>query len=218
MSGHGTPRRGAGLERAGLLRPRDVANAAEFKRVADQLRQERLTAERVVPMIRRMVAARVPVSLPAEWIMVGVAEKLSEACGEVVAHSPAEARALAECGLTVASRLSDSYPQIIWAGTVARAWTDLAAAQCAGGDARTALASLDRADEALGDRGVFAHDRAIVDVARAVTLHALGRDEEALALLDDARKTCSDFGDRRRAEECERLKGVIGRAAGGGGG
>lgn len=210
MGGRWNRRRRVGLDFAVLWRARDAAKAAELARAAERLKQERAAAVAVVRTIRRMVAAGVAVDLPAEWITAGLAEKLSEACSEIVGHAPAHARTLAEYELEVANRLdASSYPRRARAAAVACAWTDLAVAHCQGGDPGAALVAFDRADEALREGRGTAHDRAVVDVARATTLHALGRHAEALALLEAARLLFADFGDDRRAAECERLKRVL---------
>lgn len=164
-----------------MWRARNPAKAAEFTRTAERLQQERAAAVPVVRILRRMVAARMSSSVPAEWVTVGVAEKLSDAFREMLPHAPEQARALAECAVGVAGRLDGSYPEIIRAAALAQAWTDLATADCRNGDPETALQSLDRADAALRGHPALGHDQAVVRMTRATALHALGRGDEALA-------------------------------------
>jgi hypothetical protein len=204
-------RRSLLAEFAGVFDARDLKGASELGQLARRLEEEKIRAVAAVRMIRRMASAGMPVPLPSEWITVGIVDGLTAASAEVVDRSPAQGRALAETTVAVAIRLDATYPPAIRISTVAQAWTQLAIVHSRGGDLQSSLGALDRADEALAERSArpLTHDKAIVDAARATVLYALGRDEEALALLRAASLSFRTLGDTRRKTECDRMTEII---------
>ncbi|HYK01816.1 MAG TPA: hypothetical protein VE974_08670 [Thermoanaerobaculia bacterium] len=115
--------------------------------------------------------------------------------------------ALAELATIVAANLDDDYPSVMRVMAVAGAWKEVANAHKYRSNYDEALAALYRADLALKDEPGLAHDRAILEFARATTLSEINRFPEALALLRDAAEIFGDHGDEHRIAQCELLRG-----------
>ena len=188
---------------------------AEFGRLWRQLEEERAAAKPIVRGISRLPSAYLAEEIRREWMTVGFVEELSNAARELVARGPAKCAALAELATRIAAVLDvAAYPSILRAQTAARAWKELANAYRYGSRCEAALAALNRADAALAGESAAAHDRAVLDLARATTLRDVGRAAEALTLLAEAVEVFRAHGTTERVAQCELLKGMICHAEG----
>jgi tetratricopeptide (TPR) repeat protein len=184
----------------------DAARArAEFVRVSSQFAQERHAAAAIVESTCRDPFEDRP-RIPEEWVTAGFVDVLASAAHDLLAVSPDRAAALAALATRIAARLDDRSPRILRAQCTKQAWLELSEAHRCQGEHEGALRALDRAERAIRDELVLAHDRATVDLARARVFRELGRLPEALELVSDATKIFFAHGDRVRAGQCERLR------------
>lgn len=183
----------------------DPARVAEFAATARKLQQER---EGAAATVTRLLAE----TPYAEWPKLAQREELrnsgalDELSREVVSRVdrvPLESLAIAQLGTAVADSLSaSSYPVVVLAQIRAQAWKDRGLALCYLARYPEALEAFDRAEDALRPFGTLAHDRAIVQFARATTLQEAKRYDESFALLGECKTIFIDHGDTRRHLMC----------------
>ena len=182
--------------------------AAEYERMAQVLDYERRIA---IPVIRQLLTMPSIPSRPhsQSWINAGMVFELADAVRESVNETPDRREQIAELATAIAAKLDDTYPQITRSQCVAQAWKELANIRRYRSNYDAALEALDRADEALRDHLALAHDKAVIDLARATTLRELRRTDEARRLLRDAIDVFEGHADKGRVAQCELLVGMI---------
>lgn len=179
----------------------DPARMAEFAATARRLQYERHTAAEIVQRLLRQTP---------RWQWSGLAEReelhtsgaLEELGTRIEAQldrEPRVALVLTELATAIADALPpDAYPPVVLAQLRSHAWKDRGQALAYLARYDEALAALDRAEEVLTPHGTLAHDVAIVQYVRAVTLQNVNRFDESLVLLAECRRTFGDHADARR--------------------
>lgn len=181
----------------------------EFARIARQLEAERGAAAGIVPVIVRDVERLLDEPLREEWLTLGMAEGLCEAARTALVHSPQRSLLIAQLAAAIAEGLPESYPRLLRVQVQAQAWKAVSNAQRFASRYEASLLALDLADRRIADEPVLAHDRAVLALARAVTLREVDRNAEALLLLDSAREVFRNFRDLRQVAQCDLTTGIV---------
>lgn len=183
----------------------------EIARLARQLRNEEEDARPLIELLRRDPHAE----LPEGCATAGFVHVLTNAAREMHQRAPETSELLARRATAAAAALDAAYPRVLRAQFAATAWKELASAKRFRSDCESALHALDRAEAAIENEPALAHDRAILALARAVTLRDMNRVPEAQALLAPAANVFEEHGDTARVAQCELLSGMILHARGG---
>jgi tetratricopeptide (TPR) repeat protein len=183
----------------GRRRP-DPARVAEFAATARKLQQERANAGAVKSLLDELPREAWPqLAARPELRNSGALEELAKEVEARLDRDPGEALAIAELETRIADALdAAAYPAVIVAQLRAHAWRDRGQALSYLGRYEEAFAALDRAEEGLSAFGTLAHDRAMLQLVRAVTLQEVDRNEESLGLLSYCKHVFLDHGDQRR--------------------
>ena len=130
-------------------------------------------------------------------------EQLNEAVVSRVDHVPLEALALADLATSVADTLSPGdYEAAAVARMRAHAWRHRALPLRYLARFEEALAALEKAEAILAPFETLEHDRAVVQLTRAITLDDAGRYDEAASLLAACKPVFRRLGDERRQLLC----------------
>ncbi len=184
-------------------------DSAAFARLAEQLMRERSAAKMVVARVRRSPGMYLDEPLAEDWRTIGMAQELASAATDVLESSPQDSLALAQLALTVASSLPDDYPDLLRAQVEATAWKELSNAHRYRSEYPAALKALDRADRKIAGFAALTYDRAVIALARALTLREMNDTRAALKMLEEARPVFADHGDERRLAQCDLVSGMI---------
>ena len=184
-------------------------DSAAFARLAEQLMRERSAAKLVVAKVRRSPAMYLDLPLAQDWRTIGMAQELAAAASEVLASTPQDSLALAQLALTVASSLPGTYPNLLRAQVEATAWKELSNAHRYRSEYAAALRALDAAERKISEFAALTYDRAVIALARALTLREMNETKAALKFLDEARPVFADHGDERRLAQCDLVSGMI---------
>jgi tetratricopeptide (TPR) repeat protein len=185
---------------------------AELRETARRLMRERSDAGELVG---RMLQATERDEWPGlaskeELRNIGAVEQFIVEVQFRMEREPREALTLSNIATTIAETLrNDLYPPVVLAQLRAQAWKARANALRYLGRYGDALEAVDRADERLANFATVAHDRALVQLARAIILFQTTRFSEALALLTECRIVFSDHGDARSALSCGIVEGNV---------
>lgn len=193
-------------------RAADPARAREFAVTARRLQKEREESGEVVERILRDTPR-------AEWPSLaenpalrnsGVLDRLSREVQRRLDRDPQEGLALSNLATAIAETLpADAYPPVVLAQIQAQAWKDRGQALACVARYDDSLAALDHARGRLERYGTLAHDRAVVEFARAMTLREMDRHEESLAILCDSKAVFRDHGDSRLYLVCGNVEGMV---------
>jgi tetratricopeptide (TPR) repeat protein len=185
---------------------------AEIRETARRLMRERNDAEEcVVRILRDTPREEWPALASHERLRnSGAVERIIDEVQFRMEKEPSVALTLSNLATTIAETLpADSYPPIVIAQLRAQSWKARANALRYLGRYDDALAAVDRADERLDGFAAVAHDRALVQLARAIILFQIARFDEAVELLIDCRTVFSDHGDTKSALSCGIVEGNV---------
>lgn len=184
-------------------------DSAAFARLAEQLMRERETAKAVVARVRRSPGMYLDLPLPEDWRTIGMAQELSAAASDLLESSPQDSLALAQLALTSAAGLPESYPALLRAQVEATAWKELSNAHRYRSEYPAALRALDSGERRIAEFAALTYDRAVMALARALTLREMNETRTALKILEEARPIFVDHGDERRLAQCDLVMGMI---------
>lgn len=195
------------------LRPgREPESREDVFRLARRLERERAEGrERVGPLLEATPRERWPeLSTHPDLLTSGALERLGNLFAEWFGKDPAHALAIAELAVSVAEALPEtSYPELVTAQCRALAWKDLGKAYRGVNRNQESIDALVRAEAYVPHDDALAHDRAIVRFDLGITLQEVGRYEEALRCLNQAKETFRGHGDTRRLVYCGIAEGVL---------
>ena len=188
------------------------ARRAELRETARRLMRERGDAEELVAKLVRATAREEWPGLASreELRNIGGVERLIAEVQFRMEREPQAALTLSNIATTIAETLpNDHYPPVVLAQLRAQAWKARANALRYLGRYGDALEAIDRADERLSGFATVAHDRALVQLSRAIILFQTNRFSEALSLLGDCHTVFTDHGDTRSALSCGIVEGNV---------
>lgn len=140
----------------------------------------------------------------------GALERLGNLFAEWFGKDPLHALAIARLAVAIAEALpTNTYPALVTSQCLALAWKDLGKAYRGVNQHQESIDALTRAAGHVRDNGALAHDHAIVRVDLAVTLQEVGRYDESLQCLNEAREIFRMHGDTRRLVYCGIAEGVL---------
>lgn len=178
---------------------------AYFARIQEE---ERAAALPTVAMIARDPERHLDEPLPADWRTLGMVDRLCEAATNELVRSISRSLHLAQLAAAIADALPESYPSILRAQRAAHAWKALANAHRFASRYDAAFSALDLAEQRLAEEMTLAYDRAILRLARGVTLSEARRFDAALDVLGEARQIFEDHGDLRQVAQCDLALGM----------
>jgi tetratricopeptide (TPR) repeat protein len=193
-------------------RPRHDARRTEFLQAARRMVRERGEAECVVEeLLQSTPRNEWPALASADALRnSGAVERIIEEVRFRMEKEPRAALTLSNLATTIAETLPhDVYPAVVLAQLRAHAWKQRANALRYLGRYREALEALDRADERLATFAAVAHDRAVVQLSRAIILFQTARYDAALELLTICRAVFADHGDTGSELSCGVVEGNI---------
>lgn len=184
--------------------------AAEFARVAEQLRRERADAAAIVEAVTRNPWAHAREPIPASWITAGLAQELTAAASAPRdGERPRKRLGVALLATRIAAALDQRYPEVMRLQLTAHAWRAVAEAHYSKGDHAEALVALALADRVIHDHHALSFDNAYLQLMLARILHRVGRGREILPQLAEARDVLREHGAESQVAQCDRLRGLI---------
>lgn len=185
------------------------ARDAFFQTVA-QLSAEREAARPIVNDLRTSFGSVWEEDVRVSWRTAGFVQELTAAAVEILEHDPRRSLGLAQLALAVATSIPpDTYPVPVQAQIEGTAWKEIGNAHRYMSEHDAALRAFDSAQRCLTGASTLAHDRAVVDFARAVVLSDIGKQDEARALISDVIPVLRSFADQRRVVHAAMLIGNI---------
>jgi tetratricopeptide (TPR) repeat protein len=191
-----------------------IGGAQTFARLARQLEAERREAAAIVSAIVADIERHLDTPLNPAWRTFGMVQLLCDAAREELVRSPKRSLHVAQLAAAIADALPDTYPAVLHAQGAAEAWKSVSNAHRFQSRYEAALQALDIADRRVAGIVVLAYDRAVLALARAITLREIGRTTEALLLLDGAREVFNDHRDLKQLAQCDLATGLIQQRAG----
>jgi tetratricopeptide (TPR) repeat protein len=186
--------------------------AREFAETGRRLQQERATAPGIVdPLLQNTPRMNwSTLSELRELQTAGALECLGNRFAESLPKDANYAKAIADLAVATAEALPQhSYPAIVIGQLRAHAWKDLGIAYRTVGKLDESLEAFDTATGCISAYAALAHDRAIINLARALTLQELERFEEARTLLTETTQVFIDHGDVKRHVLATFVAGVL---------
>jgi tetratricopeptide (TPR) repeat protein len=178
--------------------------------IADRLETERAAARPIIDSLRTRLDAAWEVVLPESWRTLGFVQELTSTAASVLEQDPAHSWALAQFALAVATAVPQrDYPPIVIAQVEGHAWKELGTAHRYLSSYDAALRAYEAGRVCFGQFGALANDEASIDLAIAIVLSEVGRQDEALALIAQATAVFSSFGDDKRVVHGGLLKAMI---------
>ena len=206
----------AHLAECAACRQRFTGNVVTFDAGARRNREEEFTAtaarlERERDGATDVVARYLRDTPVDEWARLAetpdlrnnaALEQMSEEVRKRLDRDNPSALAVANLETSIAESLHPhTYPAVILAQLRATAWRDRANALRSIARYDEALQSIDRAESILKDFASLAHDRAIVQLVKGMTLAQTGAFDEAHAILSESRLAFRDHNDMRRFQQ-----------------
>lgn len=141
---------------------------------------------------------------------IGALEQLSREAAARAQRMPLESLAIAQLAVNVAARIAPgTYPPAVMAQFRARTAKELGIVCRYMGRHQEALNAYDEAEQILTPHQELAHDRAIIQLARASTLQELNRFDEAAVEIARCRVVFDRLRDRRRQLICGVVEGTL---------
>lgn len=181
-------------------------------RLVRRLERERAEGrERVGPLLEATPREHWPeLSTHPDLLTSGGLERLGNLFAEWFGKDPVHALAIAELAVSVAEALPEtSYPELVTAQCLALAWKDLGKAYRGVNRHQESIDALVRAEAYVPHDDALAHDRAIVRFDLGITLQEVGRYDESLRCLNEAKEIFRGHGDTRRLVYCGIAEGVL---------
>ena len=187
-----------------------MTGRADLLRVAEQLADEREQARVIVTSIREKLAEVWEQPLPVGWRTVGVARELIRQASDMLERNPPVSRELAQMAVALSASIDRAaYPAVVLAQIEGEAFRALGNSHRFMAAFDSAFRAYDASDRAFGREISLTHEHAINGFARALTLSAMNRHEDALAMLANAESEFTQFNDRDRQVRCMVLRGMI---------
>jgi len=186
-----------------------IGGANTFGHFARKLEAERIEAASVVTTILTDPERYLDAQLPPAWRTIGMVELLCDAARTELVRWPRRSLHLAQLAAAIADALPESYPRLLRAQAAADGWKAISNAHRFASRHDAALTALDIAGARISDEPALAYDRAILALARAITLREMDRMDEALRVLEGARETFSDYEDVQQVAQCDLVTGMI---------
>ncbi|HKO01806.1 MAG TPA: hypothetical protein VJ032_08940 [Thermoanaerobaculia bacterium] len=140
----------------------------------------------------------------------GAVERLIAEVQFRIEKEPREALTLSNLATTISETLpADLYPAVVLAQLRAHSWKARANALRYLGRYKEALEAADRAEDRLNGFGTVAHDRALVQLCRAIILFQTAKFDDALTVLAECRVVLEDHGDTNSALSCGLVEGNV---------
>jgi len=140
----------------------------------------------------------------------GAVERLIAEVQFRIEKEPREALTLSNLATTISETLpADLYPAVVLAQLRAHSWKARANALRYLGRYKEALEAADRAEDRLNGFGTVAHDRALVQLCRAIILFQTAKFDDALTVLAECRVVLDDHGDTNSALSCGLVEGNV---------
>jgi tetratricopeptide (TPR) repeat protein len=195
----------------GSRRP-DPARVREFAATARKLQHEReASGDAVARLLRK--------PLPPAWegttddpelLTTGAVDRIILEAAEQIERDPQRACRLAELATSLAEALGDEdYPPVITAQIRAHAWKTRAQALLYRGAVDESLRAIETAEKLVQPFGTLTHDRAVVRLTRALILQHLGRFDDSVALIANARRVFFDHRDLKRCVDAGMSEGIL---------
>jgi tetratricopeptide (TPR) repeat protein len=179
----------------------DIARAREFAATARRLAHERTSAPDVVDPILQNTAREHWTELAElpQLQTAGALERLGNLFAKWLPTDVHHAKAIADLAVAVSEAVPEiSYPAVVIAQLRAHAWKDHGIAERTLARFDESLEAFATAAERISSFAALHHDRAIIDLAAALTLQELDRFDEALSLATHAKQVFIDHGDVKR--------------------
>jgi tetratricopeptide (TPR) repeat protein len=181
-----------------------------FANTCRRILEERRVADSDVP---RLIESTPPwdwSSLLPRLLTCGALETLGKLFRHELARDTKRAHALAELAVRAAESLPpNEYPAIILNQTKAHAWRDLAYSYRINGNLAECLTKIERAERLVADQPAAIHDLAITQLHKAVAYQELGRFDESLALITEAKAIFEGHHDTASALQCSIAVGTL---------
>ena len=185
-----------------------IGGAGTFGHFARTLEAEHFEAVPFVATVLSDPERYLDEPLPAAWRTLGMVGSLCDAARTELVRSPSRSMHLAQLAAAIADGLAESYPRVLRAQAAADAWKAVANAHRFASRYDAALSALDIADQRIANEPVLAYDRAILAVARAITLSEMNRLAEALQIVDGAREVFMEYRDAQQIAQCDLVTGM----------
>ena len=184
--------------------------AGSLARLAEQIAAEREAARPFVAKLQESLDAYWDRIVPDDWRTLGMALETIDAADKLLEQNPTQSRELAHFALAITSSIrKDAYPAAIVAQTEAHAWRQAGTAHRYTSAYDAALRAYDAARRVLSPFHTFGHDEAMIELARAVVLSDMGRQDEALDTLMDVAPVFESYGDTQRVARTHLMKGNV---------
>jgi len=185
-----------------------IGGARTFGHFARQLEAERIEAAPIVITILADPERYLDEPLAPAWRTIGMVNSLSDAARTQLVRSPRRSLYLAQLAAAIADGLPEAYPRVLRLQSAADAWKAISNAHRFASRYDAALSALDIADVRIANEPALAYDRAILAVARAITLSEMNRLGEALQVADGAREIFAEYQDARQIAQCDLVTGM----------
>ena len=140
---------------------------------------------------------------------IGILYQLSDEAAARSHQMPVQALAIARLAVDISGRITGKYPAPVVAQLRARAAKELGIVCRYMGRHQAALRAYDEAEQILAPHEALAHDRGVIQLARASTLQELGRFDESAADIARCKPVLDRYGDRRRLLICSVVEGTL---------
>lgn len=189
-----------------------AARRAEMRDTVRKLMTERSQAEEAVSRLLQTTPRDEWSGLAsrAELRNNGAVERLIAEVQFRIEKEPREALTLSNLATTISETLPpDVYPPVVVAQLRAHSWKARANALRYLGRYADALEAIARAEDRLNGFATVAHDRALVQLSRAIILFQTAKFDEALQILIATRPVFDEHGDAKSALSCGIIEGNI---------
>ena len=182
----------------------DPARVAEFSAAARRLMRDRSSGDVIASLLRETPREEwSQLAERAELRNSGVLERLSRNVAAALEKEPSDALAMSNLATAIAETLPpENYPAVVIAQLRAHAWKDRAQSLSYVGRDQEALEAIERAESLLISFAAVSHDRAIVQLVKAIVLQHLKEWDGSLALLRECRRVFNDHKDTKRLLHC----------------
>jgi hypothetical protein len=181
-----------------------------FLETIARLTAERAAARGIVASLRASSAEAWDWEIPAHWRTAGFVQELASIASDVLESQPRESLAYAQLALAIATSIpSGTYPVPVQAQIEGAAWKEIGTAHRYLGEFDAALRAYDAAQRSYGTADTLAHDSAVIELARAIVLGELQRNEEALRLLASIEPVLRGFDDHRHVIQVRQMTANI---------
>jgi tetratricopeptide (TPR) repeat protein len=181
-----------------------------FLETIARLTAERASARGIVSSLRASSTEVWDWEITAHWRTAGFVQELTAVASDVLESNPRESLAYAQLALAIATSIpTGTYPVPVQAQIEGAAWKEIGTAHRYLGKFDAALRAYDAAQRSYGAADTLAHDSAIIELARAIVLGELQRNEEALRLLAAIEPVLRGFEDHRHVLQVRQMTANI---------